>query len=173
MQRLFRYTLLGMACALAGQSRLVRADEPMYAPAPAGTVVVPAPAPADTVLVPSPAATTYPTLTYQNGYPAFPAGAAFAPAAGSDWVEVPDQHERRKCRPIYNFFHDQKVCCWAGVNTVGCGSLHAELDFIFGSCRHFYGEPCYKGPPPLLLPQGYAPAYGAGAGTGSRGCACP
>jgi hypothetical protein len=29
----------------------------------------------------------------------------------------------------------------------GCGNLHSEATFIFGSCRSFYGEPCEPKPP--------------------------
>jgi hypothetical protein len=52
-------------------------------------------------------------------------------------------------------------CCWATHNTVGCGTLQAEADFIFGSCRTFYNEPCRKVPPPPPYPPltpGYPPS---------------
>jgi hypothetical protein len=151
MRRTVCYALWGMIFMLAGPRPLVRADDSNLAPPPASTVIVPAP--------------------YWNGSSGIPAGAVVAPAPGSDWVEVPVQHEPRRFRPIRNFFHDQGTCCWSGVNTVGCGSLKAELDFIFGSCRRFYGEPCYQGPPPLLLPQGYPSP--AATSRSSGGCACP
>lgn len=38
--------------------------------------------------------------------------------------------------------------CWAHINSLGCGSLHSDLTFIFGSCRTFFGEPCLPGPCP-------------------------
>jgi hypothetical protein len=45
-------------------------------------------------------------------------------------------------------------CCWATINTDGCGSFHSDATFIFGSCRHFWGDPCLPGPEPLPLPPG-------------------
>jgi hypothetical protein len=39
------------------------------------------------------------------------------------------------------------VGCYTTHNVPGCGSLHSELTFIFGSCRVFFGEPCMARPP--------------------------
>ncbi|HKB36916.1 MAG TPA: hypothetical protein VKD72_10710 [Gemmataceae bacterium] len=47
--------------------------------------------------------------------------------------------------------------CWATHLEPTCGSLHSEWMFLFGSCRHFYTEPCLPGPPPLPLPPGVDP----------------
>jgi len=58
-----------------------------------------------------------------------------------------------------------KWCCYATINSVGCGSLKAECTYIFGSCRKFYGEPCYPKP-------AGSSAYG-GYGPGRAGCSCP
>jgi hypothetical protein len=51
-----------------------------------------------------------------------------------------------KDRPCFRWVSNQ--CCWAHHNTLGCSSLASEYMFMFGSCRQFYGEPCFKGPPP-------------------------
>jgi hypothetical protein len=53
------------------------------------------------------------------------------------------------------------IGCWATHNTVGCTSLRAELTFIFGSCRAFFGEPCFQGPPPPPYP-GWVPPNSCG-----------
>jgi hypothetical protein len=45
--------------------------------------------------------------------------------------------------------------CYTTHNSPGCGSLHSELTFIFGSCRQFFGEPCFARP--VQYP---APEYG-------------
>jgi len=58
-----------------------------------------------------------------------------------------------------------KWCCYADVNSVGCGSLKAECTFIFGSCRKFYGEPCYPKPARRSANDIY--------GSGQAGCNCP
>lgn len=64
---------------------------------------------------------------------------------------------------------DQDCGCWANVNSMGCGSLHSECAFIFGSCRTFYGEPCFKQRPAPLPPVPPYPDYGFGFGpTGVR-----
>ncbi len=56
------------------------------------------------------------------------------------------------------------TCCWSHHDNLDCGSLKADLKFIFGSCRTFYGERCL--PPPLTVDhQGW---WGAPAGTNSR-----
>jgi hypothetical protein len=81
--------------------------------------------------------------------------------------------------PIWNWLlHRQKLCCWASFNGYGCSSLHAELAFVFGSCRTFYGEPCLKQPPPSPLPPWVdlnpPAARGAPNGNGTGpGCGCP
>ncbi|HLJ94905.1 MAG TPA: hypothetical protein VKU02_17140 [Gemmataceae bacterium] len=46
------------------------------------------------------------------------------------------------------------IFCWASHNSVGCGNFCSEFNFIFGSCKTFYGETCYKGPPPVPVPLG-------------------
>jgi hypothetical protein len=43
------------------------------------------------------------------------------------------------------------VGCWAHHNMFGCGSFRSEMNFIYGSCRSFYGQSCLKEPPPDAL----------------------
>lgn len=69
---------------------------------------------------------------------------------------------------------DVPAYCWADHNSVGCGNLKSEFHFIFGSCRTFYGETCFRGPPPQPIPAGYW--YGPGYPYGPEpqgGCRCP
>jgi hypothetical protein len=40
------------------------------------------------------------------------------------------------------------VGCWTHHNLFGCGSFRSETNFIFGSCRSFFGQACLKEPPP-------------------------
>ena len=68
--------------------------------------------------------------------------------------------------------------CWASFNGYSCSSLHSTGNFIFGSCRTFYGEPCLKGAPPSALPPWAGPESGyrtgtPGAAPAKPGCACP
>lgn len=77
-------------------------------------------------------------------------------------------------RPIRNYFiANVPAFCWAHHNGLGCGNFLSEFNFLFGSCRTFYGEPCLREPSPQPVPVGYQ--YGAGGygpgGTG--GCRCP
>src|SRR5262245_41656896 len=37
--------------------------------------------------------------------------------------------------------------CNAHHTWFGCGSFRSEMTFIFGSCRTFFGEPCFPKPP--------------------------
>jgi hypothetical protein len=82
--------------------------------------------------------------------------------------------DRIPYHPITNFTHNCKYYCWSHHNNVGCGSLKAECKFIFGSCHEFYGEPCFKGPPPPPAPPGSNYPSGANYGYGpAAGCGCP
>jgi hypothetical protein len=61
-------------------------------------------------------------------------------------------------RPVRDWFDDHtRGCgCWADYNTdYNCGSFYSECVFIFGSCRHFWREPCFKSPPPSPFGPGY------------------
>ena len=58
----------------------------------------------------------------------------------------------KRGHPIYNCYLNSPFYCVTHHNLAGCGSLKSELVFIFGSCRQFYGEPCFKGPNPYPHP---------------------
>jgi hypothetical protein len=62
------------------------------------------------------------------------------------------------------------IGCRSDRFTLGCGNLKTELSFVFSSCRTFYGEPCWKGPPPPGAP-GYG--YGPMPAPAQAGCRCP
>lgn len=65
--------------------------------------------------------------------------------------------------------------CWAHHNSYSCGSYRSETVFIFGSCRAFFGEACWKTPPPAFGPD-YVPPGTAPGGFGAlqpKGCGCP
>jgi hypothetical protein len=58
--------------------------------------------------------------------------------------------------------------CFATLGSLGCGSCKSECQFIFGSCRTFFGEPCIPD-----AGHGYG-AYGYGTnGRAKGGCGCP
>jgi hypothetical protein len=81
----------------------------------------------------------------------------------------PTGPERKAFHPISNAIHQHPCYCVAHHNGLGCGNLKAECVFIFGGCREFYGEPCYKGPNP------YPPHHslfhkGGREGTGCSTC---
>jgi hypothetical protein len=56
-------------------------------------------------------------------------------------------------RPIRVWMQKCGVGCWSHINTIGCGSLRADWEFIFGSCRTFFGEPCQHGPQSVPIGQ--------------------
>jgi hypothetical protein len=39
-------------------------------------------------------------------------------------------------------------CCSSDLNNPGCMGWRAEAQFVFGSCRYFFGEPCLPPAPP-------------------------
>jgi hypothetical protein len=39
-------------------------------------------------------------------------------------------------------------CCSSDVNNPGCMGWRAEAQFVFGSCRYWFGEPCLPPAPP-------------------------
>jgi len=71
------------------------------------------------------------------------------------------------------FFNKIGVCCFHDRDAFGCESFHSEMQFIFGSCRTFFDEPCEPKPPRdggLLGRYGSGP-FGSGSfGLGRSGC---
>src|SRR5438094_3487498 len=75
-------------------------------------------------------------------------------------------HERRhsvsewfQSRPVITWVHSHEFNCLSSINSLGCGSLKSECTFMFGSCRDFYGETCFKDPMPFRK-QERAPVVG-------------
>jgi len=58
----------------------------------------------------------------------------------------------KRWHPVYNWYVKSPCYCVTHHNVPGCGSLKSELVFIFGGCREFFGEPCFKGPNPYPHP---------------------
>jgi hypothetical protein len=103
----------------------------------------------------------------------FATGDVVYPGAPPKTVEKP--HSICGCIKRY-FIANVPICCWATHNTLGCGNFGSEFNFVFGSCRTFYGEPCYRGPPPPPVPLEYLNRYGPQALYGSQktnDCHCP
>jgi hypothetical protein len=125
----------------------VRAQDATVVPVPAGTPVTVSPANTFTTRAPvaSPALEPW----------------AFAPGEGNYDRTPPPQPGF-----VHRMVHRLPCWCWADVNSAGCSSLKAECTFVFGSCRQFYGQPCYKGPAPV-------PGLPNGGSYGNTGCACP
>lgn len=38
-------------------------------------------------------------------------------------------------------------CCDSHIDWYGCGGFRAQMQFVFGSCRTFFSEPCLPKPP--------------------------
>jgi hypothetical protein len=54
-------------------------------------------------------------------------------------------HEHTK-----EFLNKYGRCCSSDVNNPGCSGWRADLQFVFGSCRYWFGEPCLPmGPGPF------------------------
>ena len=103
----------------------------------------------------------------------FATGDVVYPGAPPKVVEEP--HSVGGCIKGW-FIKNVPGCCWAHHNGLGCGNFVSEFNFIFGSCRTFYGEPCFRGPPPQPVPLEYLYLYGPQGPYGSQGtgkCNCP
>lgn len=119
-------------------------------PAVPGTVVIPQPAPILAMPVP--------TVQPGNvGMPHSPTSLAAQMAAYPVEPLAPPPTKK------VGFLKKCGLNCWSHINNVGCGSLHSELTFAFGSCRTFYGEPCLDGPPEAQKKKN---------GQGQAGCNC-
>jgi hypothetical protein len=53
------------------------------------------------------------------------------------------------CSAVVN---NPPLCHWSTHNEMLSTNLRSELVFVFGSSRHFYGEPYVKGPPVFPFP---------------------
>jgi hypothetical protein len=60
-------------------------------------------------------------------------------------------------RPMMDHLNHWGIGCEATHNTIGCTSCYAQLTFIFGSCRQFFGVPCQPAEP---KPYPFAGKYG-------------
>jgi len=89
--------------------------------------------------------------------------------SGVDWFQG---------RPVLTWIRGHEYHCLSSINSLGCGSLKSECTFMFGSCRDFYGEPCFKDPQPfrkherspIVGPYSYPYPYAYGP---QAGCGCP
>src|SRR5262249_34727930 len=112
--------------------------------------------------LPPPSPTSPPSVVYE-GTPLAEPYSPTAPATHpSGWVALPGDlgHPPKHNHCLAGWV--RAVGCWAHHNSYTCGSLESECTFIFGSCRAFFGEPCLRTPPPMLVPQGYEPPPAGG-----------
>jgi len=77
-----------------------------------------------------------PSLSPIENYPAPPLGELLArPPA-----PAPPQSKTR------SFLNKCGYGCDSDLNWFGCGGIRQQNQFIFGSCRTFFGEPCVQKP---------------------------
>jgi hypothetical protein len=90
------------------------------------------------------------------------------PALPGEWNPVipPDPHHYFWKGPVVSLLRTH--ACWSHHNLPGCSTIRSEQTFVFGSCRDFFGGPCLKGPPPVLVPAGYQPPAGPSCPTCAR-----
>jgi hypothetical protein len=83
-------------------------------------------------------------------------------------VEVMAATQPPQQGPVTTFLHKLNIGCYSTMHSAGCGNLNTEVNYIFGSCHDWYGEPCKVAPPHGI---GQA-AYGPQSGYGSSGLGC-
>lgn len=84
----------------------------------------------------------YPTPVQGQGYERrHPSSIDYPHAAQSPhWKERLQYRQRAAEKPPHG--------CYGNFNDYSCQSLHSTKEFLFGSCRVFFGEKCLKAPPP-------------------------
>jgi hypothetical protein len=87
-----------------------------------------------------------------------------------DWqvLPSPDHRAEKHPGPVCTWLRDH-CSCWSHHNCYCCGTFYSEWVYTFGSCKAFFGEPCLKAPPPMLLPPGYPSDGGPGGAAGIAG----
>jgi hypothetical protein len=126
--------------------------------------LVPAPVPEPGPLVPGPVAPG--PLAPAAASPMRPDGKWFAYGP----VEVQEATPPRRA-PVCDFFHKFNIGCYSTIHSAGCGNLNTEINYIFGSCHDWYGEPCKSAPPHGIGQAAYGPQPGYGS-SGTAGCNC-
>ena len=87
------------------------------------------------------------------------------PPAGPSPFAPPEPPPPFKPKPFHDVLHlRQPQCCYSHFNYYTCSSLKSECQFLFGSCRTFFGESCLASPQPLPGIPGYDGP--------NRGCGC-
>jgi hypothetical protein len=156
---------------------LLRAADALPMPNPAPSPALAAAVPEQSLLAQPPYPLDHPPSP--STQTPFATGDVVYPGAPPKIVEQP--HSVGGCIKRF-FIKNVPICCWAHHNTLGCGNFASEFHFIFGSCRTFYGEPCFRGPPPPPVPVEYLNLYGPQGAYGPQGvygsqaandCHCP
>jgi hypothetical protein len=75
------------------------------------------------------------------------------------WFTPPEGPGQGGCRNgrCGAILHHFGIHCWSDHTLPICGNGHAQLVFIFGSCKGFFGEPCLGKKPLVPVPPGYEP----------------
>ena len=50
--------------------------------------------------------------------------------------------EPSRNRPLQRFLNPHGMSCASDFNAYGCGNFWSNFDFMFGSCRTFFGQTC-------------------------------
>jgi hypothetical protein len=100
-----------------------------------------------------------PVVPYEPSYHA-PLPAPFAPPP------APGQGPHR----ISHLLNQHGLACQSNARWGSCGNLHYDCDFIFGSCRTFFGERCYPNIYHGKHGDGWLGNGWVGAGCANGGC---
>jgi hypothetical protein len=168
----FARAMLAAVLGFGVPAGLLRAADAFPMPNPPPTPALVAPVPEQPPIMIDPPH-TFPPPPSPSAQPPFAPGDVVYPGAPPKLVEKP--HSFGGCIKRY-LIKNVPICCWATHNTLGCGNFASEFHFIFGSCRTFYSEPCFRGPPPPPVPVEYLNRYGPEALYGPQGasdCHCP
>lgn len=73
--------------------------------------------------------------------PTVPYEPAYIPTAGSPFAFPPPPPPGK--HRLQTAFNQHGMCCESNTPWGACGNFWYDYYFIFGSCRSFFGEPCY------------------------------
>lgn len=86
---------------------------------------------------------------YNSGAVVNSSSAAYCPSCAGGQAAPAAKPKKGAFEKMKGFFNGPSCGCLPN-SDISCSNWHQEYQFIFGSCRNFFGNPCFKTPEQLL-----------------------